>query len=69
MEIEGRIFLVVAGGVGESLIPPTTMGDPGAEYLDSVELLDITCPHKGWEMGLGNQFNSIGICFFSSKYQ
>ena len=68
MKIEGRIFLVVAGGVGDSLTPPTTMGDPGDEYLDSVELLDITCPQKGWEMGNFNLILSAFVFVFS-KYQ
>ena len=52
MKIEGRIFLVVAGGVRDSLTPPTIMGDPGDEYLDSVELLDTSCPDQGWKMGM-----------------
>ena len=41
MRIEGRIFLVVAGGAVEE-----------NGYLDSVELLDTTCPDKGWKMGM-----------------
>ena len=40
MRIKGRIFLVVAGGYNHN----TT--------LDSVELLDTTCPDKGWKMGM-----------------
>ena len=39
MKIEGRIFLVVAGGYYNG-------------YLDSVELLDTTCPDQGWKMGM-----------------
>ena len=39
MRIEGRIFLVVAGGYN-------------ARRLDSVELLDTTCPDQGWKMGM-----------------
>ena len=40
MKIEGRIFLVVAGGKF------------GFDVLDSVELLDTTCPEQGWKMGM-----------------
>ena len=40
MRIEGRIFLVVAGGYNTDGI------------LDSVELLDTTRPDKGWKMGM-----------------
>ena len=40
MKIEGRIFLVVAGGHNHG------------KTLDSVELLDTTCPDKGWKMGM-----------------
>ena len=43
MRIEGRIFLVVAGG--ENYNHSYTM-------LDSVELLDTTCPDQGWKMGM-----------------
>ena len=39
MRIKGRLFLVVAGGWNN-----------GA--LDSVELLDTTCPDQGWKMGM-----------------
>ena len=39
MRIDGRIFLVVAAGF-----------DDGP--LDSVELLDTTCPDQGWKMGM-----------------
>ena len=47
MKIEGRIFLVAAGGFfcsGE-------MGGIIEETLDSVESLDTTCPNNGWKMG------------------
>ena len=40
MRIEGRIYLVVAGG----------FKDP--DILDSVELLDTSCPHQGWKKGM-----------------
>ena len=40
MTIKGRIFLVVAGGHNHG------------KTLDSVELLDTTCPDKGWKMGM-----------------
>ena len=40
MKIEGRIFLVVAGGQDDS------------GPLDSVELLDITYPDQGWKFGI-----------------
>ena len=39
MRIKGRIFLVVAGGHNNG------------KTLDSVELLDTTCPDKGWKTG------------------
>ena len=39
MRIEGRIFLVVAGGFNNG-------------GLDSVELLDTTCPDQGWKIGM-----------------
>ena len=39
MRIEGRIFLVVAGGFNNG-------------ELASVELLDTTCPDQGWKMGM-----------------
>ena len=41
MRIQGNIFLVVAGGRNRNFIP-----------LDSVELLDTTCPDQGWKMGM-----------------
>ena len=40
MRIKGRIFLVVAGGYSNT------------EPLDSVELLDTTCPDQGWVIGM-----------------
>ena len=40
MRIEGRIYLVVAGG----------FKDP--DILDSVELLDTSCPDQGWKKGM-----------------
>ena len=39
IRIKGRIFLVVAGGWNNGI-------------LDSVELLDTTCPDQGWKMGM-----------------
>ena len=42
MKIEGRIFLVVAGGA--------TFGS--VALLDSVELLDTAFPEQGWKMGM-----------------
>ena len=36
MRIDGRIFLVVAGGCN-------------GRNLDSIELLDTTCPDQGWK--------------------
>ena len=47
MKIEGRIFLVAAGGFFCS----GDMGGIVEETLDSVELLDTTCPDNGWKMG------------------
>ena len=41
MKIEGRNFLVAAGGKCKM----------SEELLDSVELLDTTCPDHGWKMG------------------
>ena len=40
MRIKGRIFLVVAGGHNNG------------NNLDSVELLDTTCPDNGWKKGM-----------------
>ena len=40
MRIGKRIFLVVAGG------------DSRGRFLESVELLDTTCPDQGWKMGM-----------------
>ena len=42
MKIEGKNFLVAAGGKCKM----------SEELLDSVELLDTTCPDKGWKMGM-----------------
>ena len=47
MKIEGKIFLVAAGGFFCS----GDMGGIVEETLDSVELLDTTCPDIGWKMG------------------
>ena len=44
IRIEGRIFLVAAGGYNRS-------GRIIEEFLDSVELLDTTRPDQGWKMG------------------
>ena len=41
MKIDGRIFLVVAGG----------MQNDGT-LLDTVELLDLTSPEQGWKFGM-----------------
>ena len=41
MKIEGKNFLVAAGGKCRM----------SKEHLDSVELLDTTCPDHGWKMG------------------
>ena len=41
MRIEGRIFVVVAGGFNKNY-----------EALNSVELLDTTCPDQGWNIGM-----------------
>ena len=51
MRIEGRIFLVVAGGWDDN------------RTLDSVELLDTTCPDQGWKMGMKKNC----ICKISMK--
>ena len=40
MKIDGKTFLVVAGGLNEN-----------EKHLDSVELLDTTCPDEGWKIG------------------
>ena len=45
IRIEGRIFLVAAGGYNRS-------GRIIEEFLDSVELLDTTRPDQGWKMGI-----------------
>ena len=41
MRINGRIFLVVAGGLNKESLE-----------FDSVELLDTTCPDRGWKKGI-----------------
>ena len=41
MRIEGKIYLVVAGGLGHK-----------KEIIDSVELLDTSCDKQGWKMGM-----------------
>ena len=50
MRIEGKDFLVVAGGYNNG-------------RLDSIELLDTTCPDQGWKMG---KYEIVCIVF--SKY-
>ena len=40
MKIQGKIFLVVAGGANEN-----------DDSLDSVELLDTEFPDEGWTIG------------------
>ena len=45
MKIEGRLFLVVVGGVSE----PDASGK--TYTLDTVELLDTTFPNNGWMLG------------------
>merc|ERR1712150_375404 len=51
--IEGRIFLVAAGGFKNV-------------YLDSVEILDTTCPDRGWKMGPKLPFALYGSTMISS---
>ena len=41
MRIEGKLYLVVAGGMGHN-----------DETIDSVELLDTSCTKQGWKMGM-----------------
>ena len=41
MRIEGKLYLVVAGGMGHK-----------DENIDSVELLDTSCTKQGWKMGM-----------------
>ena len=50
MRIGGRIFLVAAGGMNSS-----------HGKVDSVEVLDTTCPEQGWKMGItiGHIFQNI----------
>ena len=41
MRIEGKLYLVVAGGLGHK-----------DETIDTVELLDTSCTKQGWKMGI-----------------
>ena len=50
MRIRGKLYLVVAGGWNWK------------QNLDSVELLDTTCPNQGWKMGMKlNSFFEISM--------
>ena len=56
MKINGKVYIVVAGGYVERDFMDTVYGDM-LLYYDSVEILDTAVPELGWFIGMNYEIN------------